>query len=141
MQCIYGMLGRIVFDKDDDYKYQETQGNCGDLVLLQRQVCYFGDAQGIESMKEFVKDNELLCKVLDASWEDRDSHYVPYKHFSTWPEVEDDDFKNLVLKMTNLDQSKRPTAREALQHAWFSDVEDTGNDTTSVDADSNGIED
>ncbi|KAF2486785.1 serine/threonine protein kinase [Neohortaea acidophila] len=127
IMCIYAMLGKIVFAKDSDYEYQESQGNPGPLILMQRQLSYFGDDEGFKALAKLVKRDGLLHKLLTASWEQRDSPKIPYKHFSTWPEVEDDVvFKDIVLKMTNLDQRKRPTAREVLQHAWFSDVQEMG---------------
>ena len=59
-------------------------------------------------------------------WEERTEDYAPYEPFSDWPDVSDaafKDFKDLVRGMMNLDPTKRVTARQALEHPWFADVE------------------
>lgn len=122
-QCIYAMLGRHIFGVDDDFNFHEFQGALPTMIRIQRQVSYFGDEDGIEGLLKHVGDEELNLKVFTYSWEDRYADYHPYRHFSEWPEVQDDVFKDLILKMMNLDPAKRVTAREALEHPWFADVD------------------
>jgi serine/threonine protein kinase len=45
-----------------------------------------------------------------------------YKPFSEWPEVVDPAFTDLIRGLTNLDPTKRLTARQALEHPWFMDL-------------------
>lgn len=52
-----------------------------------------------------------------------EADYHSYKPFSEWPNIADDNFKDIILKMTNLDPRKRVTAREALKHRWFAGYE------------------
>ena len=47
----------------------------------------------------------------------------PYKAFSDWPDVGHVAFKDLVLRMMNLDPTKRVTANQALEHPWFKELE------------------
>jgi serine/threonine protein kinase len=47
----------------------------------------------------------------------------PREPFALWQdEIIDEDFRDLIVKMANLDPGKRITAREALEHKWFMDV-------------------
>ncbi|KAF2486786.1 kinase domain-containing protein [Neohortaea acidophila] len=122
--CIYGMLRRIIFWRDEDLERHKALGNTDQLARLTRQVMYFGDAKGLKGLRRFAagKDKMAIRKSLDAIWKDRKNSELPYKHFSLWPEIEDKGFKDVVLKMMNLDPEKRLTAREALEHPWFADV-------------------
>ena len=54
-------------------------------------------------------------------WDERSEAHVPYKPFSKWPDIVDPSFRDLVLRLTNLDPVKRITAREALEHPWLAD--------------------
>ena len=89
------------------------------LVRLQRQVSYFGGADGLDGLVKFVGDDDMSCKVLRMMWEDRNDANIPYKPFRDWPDVKDEAFGDLVRGMTNLDPAKRITARQALAHPWF----------------------
>jgi len=55
-------------------------------------------------------------------WDERYEEYIPYKPFSEWPDVSDAAFKDLIRGLTNLDPTKRVTARQALEHPWFSET-------------------
>lgn len=117
------MLGRVIFGRDEDFEYHESQGIEPGLIRLQRQISYFGEEAGYMGLRCHVSHDGRLCQLLDALWEDRTAPYIPYKHFSTWPEVEGEDFKDVVLKLMSLDPDRRITAREALLHPWFAEVE------------------
>ncbi|KAF2207789.1 hypothetical protein CERZMDRAFT_114971 [Cercospora zeae-maydis SCOH1-5] len=121
--CIYIMLGRIKFGRDEDFEYHVSQGIEPGLIRLQRQRSYFGDEEGYRGLRRHFEDNEQFCQLLDAIWEDRTASYIPYQHFPTWPEVEDGDFKDVVLGLMSLDPRGRITAREALRHPWFAELE------------------
>lgn len=66
---------------------------------------------------------EFHCEVLRSLWEDRNGDDIPYKPFQAWPEVKDGEFKDIIGRMMNLDPKKRVTAREALRHPWFKDIQ------------------
>ena len=95
------------------------------VVRMQRVVTYFGDIDGMKGLMKHVGDEEANCETLKILWETREDESVPYKPFADWPEVEDVVFTDLVRRMACLDPKRRITAREALQHQWFSENNDT----------------
>ena len=118
------MLGRVIFGRDKDFECHESQGNQPGLIRLQRQVCFFGEEEGYLGLRRHIgKEEEQICELVDGMWEERTAPYMPYKHFSTWPEVEDEAFRDVVLKLMSLDPARRISAREALRHPWFEGVE------------------
>ena len=88
------------------------------MIRLQRAVSYFGTSESIEGLIRHLDENELNSQILKMLWEDREANYLPYQHFTTW-DVHDD-FKDLVLRLMDLDPKKRLTALQALEHRWFS---------------------
>lgn len=120
---MYAVLGRVIFGPDDDFQKHQTRGALPALIRLQRQVSYFGDQEGLNGLMKHVGDEELNCQVLQMLWDERTEDYVPYEPFSDWQNVDDAKFKNLVHGMTNLDPTKRVTARQALEHPWFTGFE------------------
>jgi serine/threonine protein kinase len=116
------VLGRVIFGVDDDFRTHEAQGALPAIIRLQRQLCYFGDKEGINGLMKHVGDDENNCLILRMLWDGRFEEYIPYKPFSEWPEVGDAAFKDLIRGLTNLDPTKRITAPQALEHPWFADV-------------------
>jgi serine/threonine protein kinase len=114
----------VIFGPDADLEKHEQLGALPDMIRLQRQVSYFGDQEGLDGLKTYLGDDDKISlTVLKMLWEDRFEPYIPYRPFETWSEVEDIDFKDLILKLMNLDPSKRITAQQALEHPWFKDFE------------------
>ncbi|KAF2826364.1 hypothetical protein CC86DRAFT_260062, partial [Ophiobolus disseminans] len=66
-----------------------------------------------------VGDNELSCEVLAVLWDDRVADYHSYKPFSSWKDVEDGSFREVVTEMMQLDPQRRISAQQALEHPWF----------------------
>ncbi|KAH9211828.1 putative calcium/calmodulin dependent protein kinase [Leptodontidium sp. 2 PMI_412] len=120
--CIYALLGRVIFGPDDDFQKHLVHGALPALIRLQRQVSYFGDWEGVSGLLEHIVDDDINCQVLRMLWDERSEDYIPYKPFSEWPDVDDEAFKDLIGGLTNLDPTKRITARQALEHPWFADV-------------------
>ncbi|KAF1921810.1 kinase domain-containing protein [Ampelomyces quisqualis] len=120
--CIYAVLGRVIFGPDADLEKHEKFGALPDMIRLQRQVSYFGDHDGLDGLKTHLGDDEISRMALTILWEDRHEPYIPYKPFSEWPEVKDTVFKDLILRLMNLDPSKRMTAHQTLEHPWFKNL-------------------
>ncbi len=118
-QCIYAVLGRVIFGPDDDFQFHQAQGVLPALIRLQRQISYFGDQEGMNGLTKHIGDDETSCQVLGMLWDGRFEENIPYKPFSEWPDVGDISFKDLIKGLTNLDPKKRVTARQALEHPWF----------------------
>ncbi|KAK2809482.1 hypothetical protein FQN50_003750 [Emmonsiellopsis sp. PD_5] len=114
--CIYAMTGQVIFEIDEDH---ESQGNLPAIIHLQRQVAFFGDYKGVEGLKRHVGDQEINCKVLSMLWDNTEKDGFPYKPFLEWPSIDDEVFKDLILRMTCLDPRNRATAEEILEHGWF----------------------
>ncbi|EGC48867.1 calcium/calmodulin dependent protein kinase [Histoplasma capsulatum var. duboisii H88] len=121
--CIYAMLGQVIFGADEDLKKHELQGAFPHVIRLQRQVSFFGYQEGLNGLMKHVGDEEINRQVLGFLWDDRVADYHPYKPFSDWPNVNDDKFKDVIHRMTNLDPQKRATACEVLEHPWFAGCE------------------
>lgn len=115
------MLGRVIFGPDDDFRLHESKGVLPTLIRLQRQVSYFGDNDGLNRLMDHVGD-EINCQILGLLWDERTEEHIPYKPFSTWPDVEDVSFRDLVQRMLNLNPAKRITALQALDHPWFAEL-------------------
>ncbi|GAB7349967.1 hypothetical protein MBLNU459_g0656t1 [Dothideomycetes sp. NU459] len=122
--CIYAILGRVIFGIDDDFKKHEMQGALPHLIHLQRQICYFGDTDGVYGLLKHIDDDEISTQVLQMLWEGRDQEDFEYLPFSEWPEVQDVgvSFMDIIRDMMSLDPAKRITAAEALEYPWFADV-------------------
>ncbi|KAK2791193.1 hypothetical protein FQN53_006031 [Emmonsiellopsis sp. PD_33] len=111
---IYVMIGEMVFRVND----QELNSADSWRYILRRHISYFADEDGLNGFLEHIGEENPFYKPLIAlanSFGPGD----PRQPFMRWEYVEPD-LRDLVRKMTNLDPMKRITAREALQHRWFS---------------------
>ncbi|OOF93083.1 hypothetical protein ASPCADRAFT_8030 [Aspergillus carbonarius ITEM 5010] len=114
--CIYAMHKRVIFAVGDD---ELEEGVDPLAVVVERQVSYFADEDGLKGLLEYLRDNpwvQVFEVIRDGFNKDN-----PRRPFSLWSGV-DNDFKHLICAMTNFDPRKRITAREALAHKWFADV-------------------
>jgi serine/threonine protein kinase len=83
-------------------------------TMLTRHLSYFGDEEGLLGLLKLIgKENPFRNYLLGITRTmDKRQPVHMWSHM-------DDEFKNLIIKMTNLDPAKRITAREALKHPWF----------------------
>lgn len=110
---IYVMVNEMVFRVSDD------QLNASDSwrYILRRHISYFADEDGLNGFLQHIgKENPFYERLvsLTNSFTSEDLR----QPFHSWDYVEQD-LKDLVGKMTNLDPTRRITAREALEHRWF----------------------
>lgn len=116
------MLGKAIFAVDDDFRSHLQNDAMPLMIRLQRAVSYFGTYDSIAGLKHHLDKDELHTQVLELLWQDREADYHSYQHFTAW-DVNDDDFKNLVLHLMDLDPKRRFTAQQALAHPWFQRIE------------------
>lgn len=124
------MLGKAIFGLDQDMRKLQAYGVLQQVIRLQRQVSYFGDQEGWNGLNIHISDNKTSRQILWKAWADRVADYHSYRPFSHWPNVTDDEFKDLIGRMTNLDPLKRATAQEMLEHPWFADCEIDGGEAS-----------
>jgi serine/threonine protein kinase len=88
-------------------------------IVLERQISYFSDLEGIEGLIQYLGDSpwaQLIAMIAADFNADN-----PRRPFGLWQDL-DPTFKDLVVRMMNVDPTKRLTAKEALAHTWFADV-------------------
>jgi serine/threonine protein kinase len=110
------MLDEMIFCASDE----ELAGDMAWWHVLRRHISYFGDEEGFQGLLSHVGQDDPFFEKLVALAGDFDSER-PRQPFKYWHYV-DEEFRDLVDKMTNLDPKRRITAREALQHPWFRDT-------------------
>jgi serine/threonine protein kinase len=111
---IYVMVNEMVFRVNDD------QLNAADSwrYILPRHTSYFADEDGLNGLLQHIgEENAFYQRFIDLAGSFGPGN--PRQPFECWEYVEDE-LRDLVGKMTNLDPRRRITAREALQHPWFS---------------------
>lgn len=111
---IYVMLNEIVFRVPDS----ELQASDSWRYILRRHISYLADEQGFAGLLEHIGDSNDFHERLIKLAGDFTSE-SPRQPFESWRYVEPE-FRDLVGKMTSLDPTRRITAREALEHRWFS---------------------
>lgn len=88
-------------------------------IVLERQISYFADEDGLNGFLRRLDDNNPWIRVFEVI-QDGFNKENPRRPFSLWKGVDDEDFKkSLTCPMTNFDPEKRITAHEALAHKWF----------------------
>lgn len=89
-------------------------------VILERQISYFADADGLDALLKHLGKENPWCEILQVI-RDGFNKSNPRKPFSLWRGV-DADFKDLICGLTNFDPAKRLSAHDALAHRWFAEV-------------------
>lgn len=89
-------------------------------VVLERQLSYFSDLEGLEELTRYLGDSpwaQLMAMIVaDSNAEN------PRRPVGLWQDI-NPEFKDLVIRMMIVDPTRRLTANEALEHSWFADVE------------------
>ena len=91
-------------------------------IVLERQMSYFADQDGLNGLLRYLGDENPWCQIFQVI-KGSFGKDQPRKPFALWegPNL-DEDFKDLVTGLTNFDPEKRLTAQQALAHKWFVDV-------------------
>ncbi|ORY60998.1 kinase-like domain-containing protein [Pseudomassariella vexata] len=115
---IFLLLRRVIFWMD------LPQNSDPSFAILERQISHFADWDDFDGFLDYLgrghpwrQNFSQIAKTFNEN--------NPRRPFSLWrSDVLDEDFKDLIGKMTNFDPRKRITAREALEHRWFQGLED-----------------
>ena len=109
------MLKRVIFAVD---VRELAPGEEALAVIVERQLSYFSSEGGLQGLLKHLDDSPWreVFKVLANSF----SEDNPREQFALWKGV-DEDFKDLVGGLTNLDPAQRLTTHQALQHPWLRD--------------------
>lgn len=110
---IYVMVNEMVFRiSDSQLKAEDSWRH-----ILRRHISYFADEVSFNGFLQHIgRENVFFERSVALA-----GTFTPgqlRQPFETWDYV-DPDLRDLVGKMTNLDPTRRITAREALQHRWF----------------------
>lgn len=86
--------------------------------IIGKHIFFFGDDEGLRGLFRYLgSDNPFVDRIIEVADTFKTSN--PRAPISVW-RFGDEDFKDLLSKMTILDPTRRITAREALKHPWFS---------------------
>jgi serine/threonine protein kinase len=91
-------------------------------IVLDRQISYFADEEGLDGLLRYLGPESPWCEIFRTVFSGfgKDKPRTPV---ALWEDEElDDDFKDLIIGLTNFDPTKRITASQALAHRWFQDV-------------------
>lgn len=111
---VYVMLNRMVFNVGKE----QLEAKDSWRHVLRRHISYFGDEDSLNKLLTHIgKENDFFFRFLELA-----GSFTPgdlRQPFTSWNFV-DPELRDLVGGMTNLDPRSRITAREALEHPWFS---------------------
>lgn len=116
---IYAITKHVIFDVPDS----ELDGGKIERLaaIIDRQISYFGQLDSVNALiGEHLDADNPYGQVFQIHRDGfgRDHPRAPIRN---WVDL-DEDFKDLVERMTDFNPKQRVTAREALAHRWFEDV-------------------
>lgn len=85
--------------------------------ILRKHISFFGDTEGLRGLLKYLgNDNPFGERIIEvaATFNSSDAR----QPISRW-QFGDENFKDLLSKMTILDPTRMISAREALEHPWF----------------------
>ncbi|EEP79948.1 predicted protein [Uncinocarpus reesii 1704] len=115
--CIFTVLRQIIFRIDKE----GLSGAERERIIVKRLLSYFGDGPGLVGFLGYLDDESARWRDLVLAVAEEFNPDDARQPFAMWNDV-DELFRDLIVKMTNLDPTQRITAKEALQHPWFQDV-------------------
>jgi serine/threonine protein kinase len=122
-QCIYAILRTVIFAPSPEELEDPDMEPLS--IILERQLSYFAEPDTLDALLRHLGPESPWCEIFTVVHSGFNTQN-PRKPFHFWKSENpgfDQDFKDLVGGMTNFDPAMRITAREALAHKWFADVE------------------
>ncbi|ELR10460.1 CMGC/CDK protein kinase [Pseudogymnoascus destructans 20631-21] len=121
--CIY-VLSRTVIFAPSAKEIEEPEMEPLSIIL-ERQLSYFAEPDTFDALLRYLGPESLWCEIFTVvrSGFNEQNRRKPFRLWKVEKPGFDKDFMDLVGAMTNFDPAKRITAREALAHRWFADVE------------------
>ncbi|KFY10985.1 hypothetical protein V491_07379 [Pseudogymnoascus sp. VKM F-3775] len=121
--CIYVVTRAVIFApsaKDTEDPNMEPLS-----IILERQLSYFAEPDTFDALLRYLGSDSPWCEIFMAvrGGFNEQNRRKPFRLWKVERPGFDEDFMDLVGGMTNFDPAKRVTAREALAHRWFADVE------------------
>lgn len=118
-QSIYVMLNHMVFFIPEAERDAEKPWK----PILTRHLSYFGDSHGIDGLLKLIGEDDPWFKRIKEIMEDYEKGAFHRKPFELWQaDGLEDDFRDIIPKMTDLDPARRITAQEALAHRFFKNI-------------------
>ncbi|KAF2272842.1 kinase-like protein [Westerdykella ornata] len=125
--CIYAMTRRILMAVDDKELFVTHEGQKVEIeklaVVIERQMSYFApDLDSIEGFMAYLGGDHPWAPIFTVTVEGfgKDN---PRKPLTLWTGIEED-FRDLLAKLTDLNPLNRIGSKEALEHPWWKDVPD-----------------
>ncbi|KAI1459755.1 kinase-like protein [Annulohypoxylon moriforme] len=112
---IYVMLNYMIFFVGNDQLKAEDSWR----YILRRHLSYFAEEEGLVGLLRHLGEENPFHERISTLADDFSPERAP-QPFVFWADV-DLAFKDLVIKMTRLDPALRITAKDALNHQWFSE--------------------
>lgn len=94
-------------------------------IILERQLSYFAERDTLDALLSHLSPESPWCEIFTVvrSGFNAQNPREPFRLWKCDKPGFDQDFKDLVGGMTSFDPAMRISAREALAHKWFADVE------------------
>jgi serine/threonine protein kinase len=114
IMAIYVMINEMVFVGETE----ELEADDAWRHVLRKHISYFADDDGFKGLLWHIgQDNPFFERLIELAGSfDTENTRQP---FEDWEYV-DEGFRDLIGKMVNLNPEKRITAKEALEHPWWS---------------------
>ncbi|KAK6852304.1 hypothetical protein PG990_014522 [Apiospora arundinis] len=115
---IFLLLRRVIFWMD-----MPRDANDPRFAILERQISHFAEWDDLDDFLEYLGRSHPWRSSFNKMARSFGSEN-PRRPFAMWKsDLLDADFKDLIRKMTHFDPRKRITAQQALDHAWFRDIQ------------------
>jgi serine/threonine protein kinase len=122
-QCIYVLSRTVIFalsaEEMEDPEMEPLS------IILERQISYFSEPNTFDALLRHLGPESPWCEIFTVVRRgfNEQNRRKPFRLWKVEKPGFDQDFIDLVERMTNFDPTMRITAREALAHNWFADIE------------------